>query len=102
LYASTKEHLYEFATLRAIGSSGSYLHTVIILQALLSAVAGFAIAFAVGLFIVRVTANSALPVVMTPRLTVILFLLTVAMCVISALSSILKVTRMDPAMVFTR
>ena len=102
LYASTKEHLYEFATLRAIGSSGSYLHTVIISQALLSAVAGFAIAFAVGLFIVRVTANSALPVVMTPRLTVILFLLTVAMCVISALSSILKVTRMDPAMVFTR
>jgi putative ABC transport system permease protein len=39
---------------------------------------------------------------MTPWLTVILFLLTVAMCVISALSSILKVTRMDPAMVFTR
>jgi putative ABC transport system permease protein len=102
LYASTKEHLYEFATLRAIGSSGSYLHTIIISQALLSAVAGFAIAFAVGLFIVRVTTNSALPVVMTPWLTVILFLLTIAMCVISALSSILKVTRMDPAMVFTR
>jgi len=35
LYASTKEHLYEFATLRAIGSSGTYLHTVIIAQALL-------------------------------------------------------------------
>jgi len=102
LYASTKEHLYEFATLRAIGSSGSYLRTIIISQALLSAVAGFAIAFAVGLFIVRVTTNSALPVVMTPWLTVILFLLTIAMCVISALSSILKVTRMDPAMVFTR
>jgi hypothetical protein len=34
---------------------------------------------------------------MTPALTVILFLLTVVMCVISALSSI-----MDPAMVFSR
>ena len=48
LYASTKEHLYEFATLRAIGSSGTYLHTVIIAQALLSAVAGFATAFLIG------------------------------------------------------
>lgn len=102
LYASTKEHLYEFATLRAIGSSGGYLHTVIIAQALLSAVAGFAIALVVGLFVVRLTSNSALPVLMPPGLTVILFLLTVVMCVISALSSIFKVMRMDPAMVFAR
>jgi len=102
LYASTKEHLYEFATLRAIGSSGTYLHTVIIAQALLSAVAGFAIAFLVGLFVVGVTSDSALPVLMTPALTVILFVLTVVMCVISALASILKVTRVDPAMVFSR
>ena len=102
LYSSTKEHLYEFATLRAIGSSGAYLHTVIITQALLSAVVGFGIAFVIGIFIVRLTADSALPVLMTPALTVILFILTVVMCVISALSSILKVTRMDPAMVFSR
>ena len=102
LYASTKEHLYEFATLRAIGSSGAYLHTVIITQALLSAIAGFGIAFIVGIFIVRLTTDSALPVLMTPALTVILFILTVVMCVISALSSILKVMRMDPAMVFSR
>jgi putative ABC transport system permease protein len=67
----------------------------------LSAVAGFAIAFLIGLFVVRLTSDSALPVLMTPALTVILFLLTVVMC-ISALSSILKVTRMDPAMVFSR
>jgi putative ABC transport system permease protein len=102
LYSSTKEHLYEFATLRAIGSSGVYLHTVIITQALLSAVVGFGIAFVIGVFIVRLTADSALPVLMTPALTVILFILTVVMCVISALSSILKIMRMDPAMVFSR
>jgi putative ABC transport system permease protein len=102
LYSSTKEHLYEFATLRAIGSSGAYLHTVIITQALLSAVVGFGIAFVIGVFIVGLTADSALPVLMTPGLTVILFILTVVMCVISALSSILKVMRMDPAMVFSR
>ena len=41
LYSSTKDHLNEFATLRAIGSSGVYIHKVIICQALLSAVIGF-------------------------------------------------------------
>ena len=41
LYASTKEHLNEFATLRAIGSSRRYIYKVILWQALLSAVIGF-------------------------------------------------------------
>ena len=102
LYSSTKEHLYEFATLRAIGSSGTYLHTVIITQAVLSAIVGFAIAFVIGISIVQGTTDSALPVLMTPALTAILFLLTIAMCVASAVSSIIKVVRMDPAMVFSR
>jgi putative ABC transport system permease protein len=102
LYSSTKEHLYEFATLRAIGSSGTYLHIVIVTQAILSALAGFAIAFIIGLLIVGGTTDSALPVLMTPLLTVVLFVLTIVMCVISALSSIIKVVRMDPAMVFSR
>ncbi len=50
----------------------------------------------------KATADSALPIVMTPGLTIALFLLTVAMCAISALSAIVVVTRLDPAMVFTR
>jgi len=102
LYASTKDHINEFATLRAIGSSGRYIYTVIIIQALLSAVIGFCIAAAIGLVIVKVTAESALPVFMPPTLTASLFVLTVAMCVFSAITAIAQVVRMDPAMVFTR
>ena len=66
LYSSTKDHLTEFATLRAIGSSSRYIHKVIICQALLSAVIGFCIAAGIGLIIVDATAESALPVLMTP------------------------------------
>jgi putative ABC transport system permease protein len=102
LYSSTKDHLNEFATLRAIGSSGMYIHAVIVIQALLSAVAGYLIAAIVGVIIVQATAESALPVFMTPGMTAGLFLLTVFMCVFSAVSAIVKVMRMDPAMVFTR
>ena len=102
LYSSTKDHLNEFATLRAMGSSGLYIHKVIVCQALLSAVVGFAIAASIGFIVVQATAESALPIVMTPALTFWLFLLTVVMCVVSAIAAIVQVTRIDPAMVFTR
>src|SRR5215510_11612160 len=102
LYSSTKDHLNEFATLRAIGSSGIYIHKVIICQALINAVVGFCLAAGIGLIVVQATSDSALPIVMTPGLAVVLFALTVAMCVISAIAAIVQVTRIDPAMVFTR
>jgi putative ABC transport system permease protein len=102
LYSSTKDHLNEFATLRAMGSSGRYIHKVIVFQALLSAVIGFSIAALLGFAIVDATAESALPIVMTPLVMVGLFLLTIAMCVLSAVAAILQVIRIDPVMVFTR
>jgi putative ABC transport system permease protein len=100
LYSSTKDHLTEFATLRAIGSSSLYIHKVIIIQALLSAVIGFGAAAIIDFVVVRLTFDSALPIVMTPLLTLGLFLLTVVMCVVSAISAIVQVTRIDPARVF--
>ena len=102
LYSSTKDHINEFATLRAIGSSRGYIYKVIICQAMLSAVIGFVLAYLVGLLVVRMTQASALPIVITPGLTASLFVLTVVMCVISAIAAIMKVTRIDPAVVFTR
>jgi putative ABC transport system permease protein len=102
LYSSTKDHLNEFATLRAMGSSSVYIHKVIICQALLSAVIGFSLAVSVSLGIVMVTATTSLPIVMTPGLTACLFLLTVFMCVASAIAAIVQVTRMDPVRVFTQ
>ena len=73
LYSSTKEHLNEFATLRAIGSSREYIYKVIICQALISAVIGFSIAALIGDAIVKLTAATALPIVITPGLNVGLF-----------------------------
>jgi len=100
LYSSTKDHLSEFATLRAIGSSSAYIHKVIVSQALLSAAVGFSLAACIGLIIVKSTAQSALPIVMTPGLTFGLFLLTVLMCVTSAIAAIVQVLRIDPAVAF--
>ena len=102
LYSSTKEHLNEFATLRAIGSSRRYIYNVIVCQALLSALIGFSIAALIGAAIVQLTAATALPILITPELLAGLFLLTIVMCVGSAIAAIVQVTRIDPAIVFTR
>jgi putative ABC transport system permease protein len=102
LYSSTKDHLNEFATLRAIGSSSNYIYTVIIWQAVLSAIIGYAGAAGVSSIVVRMTAESALPVTMTPALTVGLFVLTLLMCVGSAMAAIVQIMRIDPTLVFTR
>jgi putative ABC transport system permease protein len=102
LYSSTKDHLTEFATLRALGSSSGYIHRVILAQAALSALLGYGLGMAIALAVVWSTENSALPIMMTPWLAGLLLALTVAMCAISAVSAIGKVMRIDPAMVFNR
>lgn len=102
LYSSTKDHLNEFATLRALGSSSQYLYGVILTQAGLNAVFGYALGMGLALIAVMFSEHTALPIVMTPLLAAELFLLTLAMCAISAISAIFKVTRIDPAMVFNR
>ena len=102
LYSSTKDHLSEFATLRAMGSSNRYIYNVIIYQALLNAVIGFAIAAGLGAAVVQMTAKTALPIVITPWLMAALAVLTVVMCVASAIGAIVRVVRIDPATVFMR
>jgi putative ABC transport system permease protein len=102
LYSSTKDHLSEFATLRALGSSSGYIHQVILAQAGMSAVIGYILGMAIALGVLVLSKNSALPLVMTPGLAFWLFTLTLGMCAISALSAIVKVTKIDPATVFNR
>lgn len=102
LYSSTKDHLNEFATLRALGSSSGYIHKVILAQAGMSAVIGYLLGMTIALGVLILSKSSPLPLVMTPGLAVSLFGLTLFMCAISAVSAIIKVTKIDPATVFNR
>ncbi len=102
LYASTKDHIDEFATLRAIGATSRYIHKVIMCQALISAAIGFSLAALAGVGIVYLTTDSVLPVIVTLPLLVVLLAMTILMCVVSAMAAIAKVTRIDPAVVFAR
>ncbi|MGI9403890.1 MAG: FtsX-like permease family protein, partial [Hyphomicrobium sp.] len=102
LYASTKDHLNEFATLRALGASATYVYKVILIQALLSAVIGYGVGMVLSLLVIWASKDTSMSIVMTPGLAVLLFVLTIGMCAIAAVSAIFKVTRIDPAGVFSR
>lgn len=102
LYASTKDHLNEFATLRALGASASYIHRVILMQAVLSAVLGYVLGIGLSMLVIEASRETTLLIVMTPNLALMLFALTVGMCVLAAVCAIFKVTRIDPAVVFSR
>jgi putative ABC transport system permease protein len=102
LYAGTREHLPEFATLRALGSSAGYIHRVILAQAVLCAAIGAAGGTLVGALVVAVSAETAMPVVLTPSVSLLILGITFVMCCGGAVSAIMKIMRLDPASVFAR
>ena len=102
LYSSTKDHLREYATLRALGSPSGYLYKVVITQAALCAVIGYTLGMFFAMLLVRASQETAMQIVVSPFLAVGLFMLTVGMAGIAAAAAIVKVMDIDPASVFSR
>jgi putative ABC transport system permease protein len=100
IYTSTTEHLKEFGTLKAIGASNWDLYAIIIEQALINSVIGFAVGMAVTYMVTQAMKKGHLPILLPLPVLVGIFILTVMMCLWSSVLSISKVTRIDPAMVF--
>ncbi len=100
LYNGTLEHLREYGTLKAMGARNGAIVRVIMYQALISALVGFVFggALALGARALMVKAN--LSVLLTPNLVATTAVLTVVMCCLASLLSVVKVLRLDPASVF--
>ena len=102
LFSTTKDHLPEFATLRALGAPARLIKEVILWQAAMSGVAGYIAGAAIVALVVAATQATAMSVVVTPWMAVGLFFVTLLMCAVAALTAILKVNKIDPATVFAR
>ena len=100
IYTSTTEHIKEFGTLKAIGASNWDLYKIIIEQALINSVIGFAVGMAVSYLVIQLMKRGHLPILLSPPVLAGIFVLTVMMCLRSSVLSISKVTRIDPALVF--
>jgi putative ABC transport system permease protein len=102
LYSSTKDHINEFATLRALGAGAGYIVKVILFQAVLSGLIGYTLGISLALLAIWAAQDTKLNVIMTPELAGALFVITIGMCIFAAISAIIKVVRIDPAVVFSR
>lgn len=101
MVADIKKHLPEYATLKAMGYRYGYLFRVVVWQALLLAVAGYAIGLAASLVLYEMTRQQAhLPVRMTGERLALVLALAVGMCVGSALVAVRKLRTADPADLF--
>lgn len=101
LYSSVSDHLKEFGTLKAMGSSDWFIYGVIIEQALWMAVLGYLPGMGLCLGLGAWTLQSrAIQILISPTTAGVVFGLTIVMCTGAAVFAIQKVTKLDPAMVF--
>jgi len=101
LFADVSEHIREYGTLRAIGYRNRFVSGIVLQQAAILAVLGYLPGLAVVWWLYgKAAAATNLPLYVTQERAVTVFLMTLAMCAISALLAVRKVRRLDPAEVF--
>ncbi|HLG88376.1 MAG TPA: ABC transporter permease [Alphaproteobacteria bacterium] len=100
LYATTMDRLSEFATLRAIGAPASYLHRVILTQAIIAAGIGYGIGITVAEALVFLGHNGSAALLLPHWMALALGLVTVMMCSSAALLSVRKINGLQPTSVF--
>ena len=100
LYASAVDHLPEYATMRAMGANDSYLRGLIIKQALIVAVVGYAIGIAVAMLTVQLTADGVAAMLLPLPLVLALGALTIVMCGFAGLVAIRRVISVNPTSIF--
>ncbi|MEH1842315.1 MAG: ABC transporter permease DevC [Nostoc sp.] len=101
LYTEVADHLAEYATLKAIGYTQTYLLTVIFQEALLLAALGYFPGIVFALFMYNSARNATLlPVFMSFDRAVMVLILTMIMCIISGAIAVRKLSSADPADIF--
>jgi putative ABC transport system permease protein len=99
--ADIRNHLAEYATLKAIGYRNGYLVRVILCQASLLGLVGFFPGLLASLGIYEWTREAArIPIGITSGRAVFVLLLTVGMCLFSGLLAVRKLRSADPADLF--
>lgn len=102
LYSATIDHLREFAVLRVLGSSATYVYRIILTQAALISLAGFAVGMLCVALVDHWSQRTALPMVVPPLLCIAMLVVALIIGALSAITAVLKVLRIEPASVLLR
>jgi putative ABC transport system permease protein len=100
LYSGTLQYLREYGTLKAMGARNRAVVQVILVQAMISAGLGFVVGGGIAVAMRAAMVKANLTVALFPGLYAATLAVTIAMCSVAALLSIVKVLRLDPASVF--
>jgi putative ABC transport system permease protein len=101
LYSDVSDHLPEYATLKAMGYSDSYLISVLIQEALIMAILGFVPGFFISIGLYSLAASATfLPIGMTVNRATLVLALTIVMCTVSGGIAMRKLQAADPADIF--
>ncbi len=101
LYSEVSDHMAEYATLKAMGYTQTYLLFVVLQEALILATLGYIPGFAFAMLQYNLARNATLlPIVMTVNRAILVLLLTILMCFISGAIAVRKLRSADPADIF--
>jgi len=101
LSADVASHLSEYATLKAMGYSQTYLSSVVLTQACALAIIGFVPGLVSAYVLYWITGHIAnIPMIMTTNRVGLVLGLAIAMCVISGMGALQKSRSADPADLF--
>ncbi|MBT9315576.1 ABC transporter permease DevC [Leptothoe spongobia] len=103
LFTDIRDHLPEYATMKAMGYRSQYLFKIVLQEAIFLAVLGYipGLAAALGLYHLTATATAGtLPVAMNGGRVIFVLGLTLLMCSLSGLISVRKAVTADPAEIF--
>jgi putative ABC transport system permease protein len=100
LYSAAVERMQEFAAIRAMGANNKYLTRIILHQAAIGGMTGYAIGTAVSVVLVALSRHSSVALILPFSLMVIMVFITLSMCAGASLIPIRRVLRADPASIF--
>ncbi|WP_110985465.1 ABC transporter permease DevC [Acaryochloris thomasi] len=101
LYTDVSNHLPEYATLKAMGYKSTFLFSVVIQEALILSVLGYLPGFGLSWLLYGLTRSAtALPLTMVTSRALLVFTLTLVMCLLSGAIAMRKVQAADPADIF--
>jgi len=83
-----------------MGSSISYVQSIVLVQALAIAAAGAAIGLSLLLPLVPLSQDSPLLLMLTPQLILLIIIATFGISVLSSIGAVTKVRKLDPAVLF--
>lgn len=100
IYNSTIEHLREFGTLKAIGATNWDIYKIIFEQAIINAVCGYFLGLFISSLAVKGYEAVDLSMYIPSWAKIVVFFLSLGMCLGSSFISIRKATTVDPVVVF--